>query len=52
MGELIKADDEKIKLLVRYRRPKLIGKGKEDVEEEREIPYVEIKKALVRIKFK
>ncbi len=46
------ADEEKIGLLLRYRRSKLIGKGKEDVEEEREIPYVEIKKALVIIKFK
>ena len=52
VGELIKADEEKIGLMLRYRRPKLIGKGKEDVEEEREIPYVEIKKALVIIKFK
>ena len=50
VGELIKADEEKT--ANSYRRPKLIGKGKEDVEEEREIPYVEIKKALVIIKFK
>ncbi|RZJ38792.1 MAG: ribosome assembly cofactor RimP, partial [Chryseobacterium sp.] len=34
-----------------YRQPKLVGKGKEDVVEEREIPYAEIKKALVVIKF-
>lgn len=50
-GEITDADDEKVTLLLRYRRPKLIGKGKEDVEEQREIPYLEIKKALLVIKF-
>ncbi|RQP08437.1 MAG: ribosome assembly cofactor RimP [Chryseobacterium sp.] len=50
-GELTAADDEKITLELRYRRPKLIGKGKEDVVEQREIPYAEIKKALVVVKF-
>ena len=51
VGELVNANEEKIELMLRYRRQKLIGKGKEDVEEEREIPYAEIKKALVVIKF-
>ena len=50
-GELASVDDEKITLILRYRKPKDIGKGKVDVEEEREIPYSEIKKALVVIKF-
>ncbi len=50
-GELVKVDDEKITLLLRYRKPKEIGKGKVDVEEEKEIEYKEIKKALVTIKF-
>ncbi|AZA85088.1 ribosome assembly cofactor RimP [Chryseobacterium lactis] len=50
-GELSKVDDEKITLVLRYRKPKDIGKGKVDVEEEKEIPYSEIKKALVVIKF-
>ncbi|MBP7173805.1 MAG: ribosome assembly cofactor RimP [Cloacibacterium sp.] len=50
-GELTKVDEEKITLLLRYRKPKEIGKGKVDVEEEREIPYTDIKKALVQIKF-
>jgi len=50
-GELISADEEKIILKLEYRRPKLVGKGKEDVVEEREIPYPQIKKALVAIKF-
>lgn len=50
-GELLSVDEEKIVLKLEYRRPKLIGKGKEDVVEEKEIPYSEIKKALVVIKF-
>lgn len=50
-GELLSVDDEKIVLKLEYRQPKLIGKGKEDVVEEREIPYSSIKKALVVIKF-
>lgn len=50
-GELTNADNEKIVIMLRYRRPKLVGKGKEDVEEVREIHYAEIKKALVAIKF-
>lgn len=50
-GELAKADEKKITLILRYRKPKDIGKGKVDVEEEKEIPYSEIKKALVTIKF-
>jgi ribosome maturation factor RimP len=29
----------------------LVGKGKEDVVEDKEIPYSDIKKALVVIKF-
>ena len=43
-GELSKVDDEKITLVLRYRKPKDIGKGKVDVEEEKEISYPEIKK--------
>lgn len=50
-GEVVVVDDEKVTLVLRYRRPKLIGKGKEDVVENKEIPYTEIKKALVVIKF-
>ncbi|KMQ68222.1 hypothetical protein ACM39_10285 [Chryseobacterium sp. FH2] len=50
-AELTKVDDEKITLILRYRKPKDVGKGKVDVEEEKEIPYSEIKKALVTIKF-
>ena len=50
-GELLSVDDEKIVLRLEYRQPKLVGKGKEDVVEQREIPYSDIKKALVVIKF-
>ena len=50
-GELGKVDEEKITLILRYRKPKDIGKGKVDVVEEKEIPYSDIKKALVAIKF-
>jgi ribosome maturation factor RimP len=38
-------------LSLRYRRPKLVGKGKEDVVEDKEILYSDIKKALIVIKF-
>ena len=50
-GELAQVDEEKITLILRYRKPKDIGKGKVDVEEEKEILYSEIKKALVVVKF-
>ncbi len=50
-GELVNVDDEKVIVRLEYRRPKLIGKGKEDVVEDKEIPYSDIKKALVTIKF-
>ncbi|WP_447951787.1 ribosome assembly cofactor RimP [Chryseobacterium koreense] len=50
-GELGKVDKDGITLVLRYRKPKEIGKGKMDVVEEKEIPYTEIKKALVAIKF-
>lgn len=50
-GELVNVDEEKIVIRLEYRRPKLIGKGKEDVVEDKEIPYSEIRKALVVIKF-
>lgn len=50
-GELAKMDEEKITLVLRYRKPKEVGKGKVDVVEEKEIPYADIKKALVTVKF-
>ena len=50
-GELIKVGEDSITLILKYRKPKEIGKGKVDVVEEREIPYSDIKKALVAIQF-
>lgn len=50
-GELAKADEQGITLILRYRKPKEVGKGKVDVVEEKEILYSDIKKALVVIKF-
>lgn len=50
-GEIVAADENGVTLMLRYRKPKDIGKGKVDVEEEKFIPYAEIKKALVAVKF-
>ena len=50
-GTLVNVEDNEITLVLRYRKPKEIGKGKIDVEEERKIAYTDIKKALVEIKF-
>lgn len=50
-GELLRTDATSVTLLLKYRKPKDIGKGKIDVEEERTIPLSEIKKALIVIKF-
>ncbi|AQX12072.1 ribosome assembly cofactor RimP [Elizabethkingia meningoseptica] len=50
-GELKIVSEDSITLELKYRRPKLVGKGKEDVIEDRIIPLADIKKALVVIKF-
>ena len=50
-GEVVAVDEDKVTIVLRYRRLKLIGKVKEDVVENKEIPYTDIKKALVVIKF-
>lgn len=50
-GELKIVGEDSITLELKYRRPKLVGKGKEDVVEDRIIPLAEIKKAPVVIKF-
>jgi ribosome maturation factor RimP len=50
-GELVQVHEDGFSLLMRYRKPKEIGKGKVDVEEEKVIPFTEVKKALVTIKF-
>ncbi|MDY3520230.1 ribosome assembly cofactor RimP [Riemerella anatipestifer] len=50
-GELTRVEEDRVVLILRYRKPKEIGKGKIDVEEEKEILLSDIKKALVAIKF-
>lgn len=50
-AQLVNADDEKITLSWSAREPKKVGKGKETVQKEIEIPYSEIKQAVVTITF-
>ncbi len=50
-AKLSMADDEKITLEWQAREPKKIGKGKETVDKKLEIPYENIKEAIVIISF-
>lgn len=50
-GELTDADDSRIVLEWDAREPKKIGKGKETVRKTLEIPYQDIKEAIVTITF-
>ena len=50
-AELINANDELIELTWTAREPKKIGKGKETVVKNLQIPYSEIKEAIVTINF-
>ena len=50
-AELVDANDEKIVLSWTAREPKKIGKGKETVQKTQEIPYSEIKEAVVTVNF-
>ena len=50
-AKLTEANDEFIVLEWKAREPKQIGKGKETVQKRAEIPYSEIKEAVVVIKF-
>ena len=50
-AELVDANDEKIVLSWSAREPKKVGKGKETVQKRKEIPYSEIKEAIVTINF-
>lgn len=50
-AKLEAATEESITLSWTAREPKKIGKGKETVEHQREIPYLEIKEAIVIIIF-
>ncbi len=48
-AELADANEEFITLVWTAREPKKIGKGKETVEKRQEIPYTDIKEAIVTI---
>jgi ribosome maturation factor RimP len=50
-ADLVEANEENIVLSWTAREPKKIGKGKETVQKRQEIPYSEIKEAIVTIKF-
>jgi len=50
-AELVEANEQNIVLSWEAREPKKVGKGKETVQKRQEIPYSEIKEAIVTIKF-
>lgn len=50
-GTIVAADEDKVTLSWKTREPKPIGKGKHTVEKTQEIPYAEIKKAVIQIDF-
>lgn len=50
-AKLVNADEEKITLEWQSREPKKIGKGKETVNNKKEIAYQDIKEAIVLISF-
>ncbi len=50
-AELVEANDDSIVLSWSAREPKKIGKGKETVQKRLEIPYTDIKEAVVTINF-
>jgi ribosome maturation factor RimP len=50
-AELVDATDETITLTWEAREPKKVGKGKETVQKRLEIPYSEIKEAIVTVTF-
>lgn len=50
-GKLLEANDDFIVLSWEAREPKKIGKGKETVQKRQEIPYKDIKEAIVTVTF-
>jgi len=50
-AELVEANDNFIILSWKAREPKKIGKGKETIQKRQEIPYTEIKEAIVTVTF-
>jgi ribosome maturation factor RimP len=50
-AELVEATDDFVILSWKAREPKKIGKGKETVQKRLEIPYGDIKEAIVTVTF-
>jgi ribosome maturation factor RimP len=50
-AQLVAATEQNITLAWEAREPKKIGKGKETVQKRQEIPYTEIKEAIVTVTF-
>jgi ribosome maturation factor RimP len=50
-AELVEANDNFIILSWKAREPKKVGKGKETVQKKQEIPYTDIKEAIVTVTF-
>lgn len=50
-AELVDANEDFIILSWKAREPKKVGKGKETVQKEQQIPYIEIKEAVVTVTF-
>ena len=50
-AELVEANDDFVILSWKAREPKKIGKGKETVQKTLEIPYADIKEAIVTVTF-
>jgi ribosome maturation factor RimP len=50
-AELVEATEQNITLAWEVREPKKIGKGKETVQKRQEIPYSDIKEAIVTVTF-
>lgn len=50
-AELVDANEDFIILSWEAREPKKVGKGKETVQKEQQIPYTEIKEAIVTVTF-
>ena len=50
-AEIVEANDNFIILSWKAREPKKIGKGKETVQKRQEIPYTDIKEAIVTVTF-
>ena len=50
-GQLLEATDDGIVLSWEAREPKKVGKGKETVQKKQQIPYTDIKEAIVTVNF-